>query len=34
VIVAQGTCIGRVGRLYIRRDDKTGSSGSAARPRS
>jgi predicted PhzF superfamily epimerase YddE/YHI9 len=24
VIVAQGTCIGRVGRLYIRRDDKTG----------
>jgi PhzF family phenazine biosynthesis protein len=25
VIVAQGTCIGREGRLFIRRDDKTGT---------
>ncbi|HEY3791247.1 MAG TPA: PhzF family phenazine biosynthesis protein [Bradyrhizobium sp.] len=24
VVVAQGACIGRVGRLYIRRDDRTG----------
>jgi predicted PhzF superfamily epimerase YddE/YHI9 len=25
LVVAQGSCIGRVGRLYIRRDDASGT---------